>query len=87
MYIVVNLLVKTIYSFILLFILCELGERLPIGFEEIGNEINNMNWYLFPIKIQRMIPTMQIMAQQDVQLMAFGNLPCSRETFKRVIKC
>lgn len=77
---------KTIYSFVLLFILCELGERVRIRFEEIDNEINNMNWYLYPIKIQRMLPTMQMMSQQDVQLTAFGNFPCSRDNFKRVIK-
>lgn len=85
--VVANLLFKTLYSFILIFILCELGERVRFGFEKIGNEINNMNWYLFSIKMQRMIPTMQITGQQDIQLMAFGNFPCSRDNFKKVIKC
>lgn len=40
MYVVVNLLVKTIYPFILLFEICEFGERVRLGFEEVGNEIN-----------------------------------------------
>lgn len=81
-----NLLIKGIYSFILLYAFSELGERVRVSFEEIDNAIYAMKWESFPIKIQRMLPIIQMVAQQGVQLTAFGNIACSRETFKKVIQ-
>lgn len=72
------------YAFGVVFIICELGQRLTDAFEEINDEIDRFEWYLFPSEIQRMLPTIMISAQQPVVLECFGSIAGSRETFKRV---
>lgn len=73
------------YSFGLICIYCELCERIRYGFKEISNAIYNLDWYTYPLEVQRMLPTIVNYAQQSVELEAFGNIPFTRDTFKRVI--
>lgn len=65
---------------------CELGERLTGAFGGICDEIENFNWYAFPIKVQRMLPVILIDAQEPVVLKCFGSISCVRDVFKRVSK-
>lgn len=71
-------------SFGILFVACELPGRLSDRFDAINSQINKFNWYLFPLKMQQILPVVMIYAQQPVYLECFGSIPCDRETFKRV---
>lgn len=63
---------------------CEIGQRYSNAYEEIDNVVNQFDWYLFPLKIQRILPTIMMDTQQLYEIMCFGSTNCSRETFKRV---
>lgn len=43
----------------------------------------NLFFKLFS-KIRRMLPTIMIAAQEPLHFEAYGNIPCTRDTFKRV---
>lgn len=62
----------------------EIGQRFNNGFVRIDDKINEFDWYLLPMNIKRMLPTMMINAQQPIYINCFGSLTCSRETFKKV---
>lgn len=73
-----------IIALITVFIACELSQRLDHAFEKINFTIDQFDWYLFPALIQRMIPTVSVVAQQPVSMECFGSIKCTRETFKKV---
>lgn len=78
------LLCEMFWSFALIFIYCEFGERVSTGFSELNDAINQFNWYTFPIEIQRDLPIVMIFAQEPVVVSGFGNIACVRLTFKSV---
>lgn len=73
------------WSFTLIFMFCELGERLTAQFDEIDEEIFRSNWYAFPMDVQRMLPLIMDGTQEPIVLSGLGNILCTREAFKNVI--
>lgn len=68
----------------MVFIVCELGQRMTDAFEKIDISMDHLDWYLFPIEIQRQLPMIIVVAQQSVLLESFGSIGCTREVFKNV---
>lgn len=68
-----------------LFAICELGERISNAFDEIGDEIYQMDWLLFPIEMKKMLPLILMNAQQPVLSLSIGSFTTSRETMSSVI--
>lgn len=62
---------------------CELCQRIENAFAQIDDAIGQFDWYLFPIEIQRILPTIIVMAQQPVTVECFGSASCNREQFKK----
>lgn len=81
---IVTLFGEIFWAFAFIFFFCEFGERVSYGFEEINDTLNNLDWYLFPIEIQRMIPTTMIFFQAPVVVRIVGSFACSRYVFDRV---
>lgn len=77
--------VEVFYAFGTIFLLCELGERLTIAYDELECEIEQYEWYLFPIEIQRLLPLVVINAQQLVAMQCFGRISSNRDAFKKVL--
>ena len=77
-------MLEIIYAFGVLFITCELGQRLNQAFEDCNDIINQFKWYSFPVEIQKMLPIIMNFAQQQVVFYCFGSTACIRETFKSV---
>lgn len=75
---------EVFYSFCMVFIPCELGERLMSEYENIEYVISQFDWYLLPAEVQRILPTIIINAQQAVNIQCFGSTNTSRESFQRV---
>lgn len=53
-------------------------------FSEVGEMIYACDWYTFPNELQRILPTVLMLAHQPVPLEGFVNLKCTREAFKTV---
>lgn len=69
---------------ILVFIACELGQRITDAFDGIDCTIDQLDWYLFPIEIKRVLPIIIVSAQQPVSVGCFGSIICIRVVFKNV---
>lgn len=63
---------------------CDLGESVSNGFDALDEAVCSGNWYTFPIEIQRILPTILLATQKPVLLRGFGNIPCLRETYRKV---
>lgn len=71
-------------AFGVVFLVCELSQRICDYFNSIDMMIGKWNWYLLPIEIQRILPLILIVVQQPFKFIGFGSVSCSRETFKKV---
>lgn len=72
------------YAFGLVFTVCELCQRISKSFLKINAIVDQLNWYLFPKNVQKMMLIISIMVQQSVDVECFGSIACNRDTFKRV---
>lgn len=72
------------WSFIHVFMFCDLGEKVSNGFDTLNESIFIGDWYTLPIEIQRILPTILLATQKPVTLRGFGNIPCMRQTFRKV---
>lgn len=75
---------ELLVSFGMVFFSCELAGRLSNKFDEICAEFEQIDWYLLPLKMQRIFPFVLQNAQESVDFECFGSIPCDRSTFKRV---
>lgn len=73
-----------IVALAVVFIACELGQRLSDAFEKISLIVNRFGWYLFPIEMKRLLPMIIKISQQSVELECFGSISCTRDVFKNV---
>lgn len=69
----------------LVFFPCEVGQRLTNAFDETNYKFEQLQWYLFPVKIQRMLPTILSIVQTPMVLEWFGIVSGTRDQFKKVI--
>lgn len=76
--------IELFWAFSLVFICCELAGRVGNEFVDVNYLIDQFNWYLFPLKVQQLLPILMINAQEEVGFECFGSLLCNRETFKKV---
>lgn len=68
----------------LLFFATETGQICCNKFEGINDKVNELDWYLLPVEIQRMLPTILAHTQQPVFIYCYGGTTASRETLKKV---
>lgn len=81
---ILNLTIKGSYSLNMLLLFCEFGEQMSERFEEIYDLSCRMDWYLFPTDVQRMMPMILMGTQKPVVINGYGNVACTRLTFKTV---
>lgn len=73
------------WAFAMVAICCEMGQQYSNAYENMdGVIVLHLDWYLLPMKIQRMLPTIKINTQQPFEVKCFGSSTCCRETFKKV---
>ena len=80
------LLCEMSWSFAFVFVVCEFGQIMSNAYTEIDHEVCQLDWYLFSMEIQKILPTLMIVTQKPVGLDVFGNISCGREDFKKVSK-
>lgn len=71
-------------ALLLVLIACECGQRFCNSFDETNDVLNQINFHLLPIDVQRLLPTVMIYAQEPLLVRFFGSLCLSREQFKKV---
>lgn len=76
--------IEIIYSFGDLLIICELGQRMNVAFDECKDIFAQIEWYSFSVEIQQMLPMILNFMQQPIEIKCFGSMTCDRETFKYV---
>lgn len=74
----------TFWSFVQIYVFCDSSAYVTRHFREI-DIYNECEWYAFPASVRRSMPIIIVNAQEAVILKGFGNILCTRETFKRVI--
>ena len=73
------------WAFTLIFFYCELGKMVTNEFNLFNEELCQCKWYLFSLDMQRMMLIFMSDAQQPMLLRGYGNIECTRDSFKNVI--
>lgn len=76
--------VVLIEIFIIIFLICEIGENVAIQFEKFETQLSQCQWYLLPMEMQQIFLIFMAHSQQIPNIESFGNIACIRETFKKV---
>lgn len=82
----IKLMSQAFYSFVFIFVICNVGEGTTNTFIEIGDIIGQCNWYTFPMEMRSILPIIIIHVQKPVILQGFGSIAYSRDAFKNVSK-
>lgn len=64
--------------------MCFLGQKVSDAFEEIDQEISQLDWYRFPIYMRQPLLILIARAQVSASIEVFGSISCDREAFKKV---
>lgn len=76
--------IEIVYAFGILVIICELCQRISQSFDEYSDMIDQFDWYLLPMEIQRMLPMIFMFTQQPIEIKYFGTMAYGRPTMKYV---
>lgn len=63
---------------------CEVGQMSANQYYDISDDIDNLNWYKYPLEVQKMMPFIILAAQKELAIQCFGSILCLRESFKSV---
>lgn len=62
----------------------QIDQRFSNGIAKIDAVISQFDWYKFPRKVQQVLPTTMLSAQEPAVIKCFGNVQCSRIQFQKV---
>lgn len=80
-------IVQVVWSLSLAFVPCEIGERLTAAFIAIFEDLCALDWYMYPIEMQKVLPLIMLNAHELITIECFGEISCTRDVFKSVSKC
>lgn len=72
------------WAFGVIGVYCCCGDMVTNGFEIISDELSQSKWYFFSLEMQKMLIIFSANTQQPAIIRGYGNITCSRETFKNV---
>lgn len=72
------------WSFAICAIYCECGEKVTQHFNLFDDEIYRCEWYLLPIKLQKLHLIFMLNTQQPTIIRGYPQIFCTREIFKAV---
>lgn len=76
---------EMVYGFCMCSFSCEIGQRITDAFEPNEKILGELDWYSFPLELQRNLPIIWAVAQKPVALKCFGRIKCSRDSLKKVV--
>lgn len=71
------------WSFGAVFVCCELCKRAVDACADIGNDFSTLDWYLYPIGIQKILLQIETNIHKLPEFQCFGNIICEREAVKQ----
>ena len=74
------------WSIVIVGFACNFGEMLSNQLDAIHAELCRCNWYLCPIDVRHIILIILANTQRPMIVTGFGNVQCTRASFKRVKK-
>lgn len=74
------------WTSVLIFVFCEIGHLVTQQFEKFNAELNQCNWYLYSLEMQRILAIFMSNAHQSTYIRGIGNILCSRRKIKEVRK-
>lgn len=77
-------LLMMMWSFVMIFCICEIGQSVDNQFDNLNDDIWKCDWYLLPPKLQQMLIIIIGNSQEPKSIRGFGNIECTRESFKQV---
>lgn len=80
----IPLIFMLFWSIVLVGVACNFGDMLTHEFEMIDCELCRCDWYLCPMDVQRLILIVSANTQRSPIVTGFGNVQCTRESFKGV---
>lgn len=86
MVLIVLSIVQVTWSLSLAFVPCEIGERLTAAFITIFDNLCDLDWYVYPIGMQKALPLIMLNAHELITVECFGEISCTRGVFKSVSK-
>lgn len=81
----VHTLCFLLYSLGYMAVICFFGDNVTRKFGAIGDTIGECSWYQLPMKMQKELLTMLIIAQKPVYIQGFSNTHCTLEFLKKVL--
>lgn len=75
------------WSFINIYAFCEMGQMATNQFDEFETKLDECNWYLFEMKLQRIYLMFLANAKQPTTINGYGHIECVRVSLKKVILC
>lgn len=72
------------YGLTYMAVICSFGDKVTSRFGEISDAILECSWYELPVKEQKVLLTMLIVAQKPVYIQGFSSTQCTREFLKKV---
>lgn len=80
-------LTEMVWSFALIAFYCEFSQMMCQKFSWFSEEVHHCDWYLFPIELKRLYLIFLLDVQQLSIVRGYGNILCTRDTFKTVLSC
>lgn len=76
--------VMTFAAFAVIFLFCEVGQRIIDESNEATTNLIVIEWYTYPMAIKKIYPIIIMGTNEPVKLCGMGNIVCTREAFKNV---
>lgn len=83
MVILLELFLRGVWAFVIVFCACELGQQLSNAFEDVNDKFHQIKWYLLPMYLKKILPATMQYTQQTFAITFVGSHSCSREYFKK----
>lgn len=77
-------LTQMLWAFAVITFYCEFSEKVISIFDDFNQELFRCKWYLFSNELKRMYLTFMLNTQQPKIIQGYGNIVCTRDTFKKV---
>lgn len=69
-----------------LYLFCHFGDQTTERFGVIDDQFYQIAWYKLSLNEQKLLPLAISVAQKEIYFKVFGNISCTRDTFKKVCK-
>lgn len=77
-------IVEVFFAFVTTFSVCELCQRMTDKFSHVNDALCNIDWYLLPKEMQKMLPIVIMFAQEPFNFEIFGTISSNCELFEKV---